>query len=301
VRQYNSLRKQNNGMLSACVTLALCVLLSGALLFGRLLTYTTEVRRQSIPLTRSSGITRVVADRLPRTALPVGGNRVLAAVPRSLTASPGFSAYDKDTVWSGETHVEIFSLSYDNETGQTTVHSQDGLKVLAPGTGNTYEFALENTGNVSLDYTMEMDAWYSDTEYPIPVQVRVTDGSGGILLGSPEEMVDVLRLSEVRESGVISRGYVQNYDLQWQWPFEKDDAYDTLLGNLAAEGRDLTLTVVIRTTASCSLDPQEPGGEPPQTGDTTQIALYAVLMVGSMAGLLAVLLLRKKEEGNEAN
>jgi len=280
------------------VTLALCVLLSGALLFGRLLTYTTEVRRQSIPLTRSSGITRVVADRLPRTALPVGGNRVLAAVPRSLTASPGFSAYDKDTVWSGETHVEIFSLSYDNETGQTTVHSQDGLKVLAPGTGNTYEFALENTGNVSLDYTMEMDAWYSNTEYPIPVQVRVTAGDGRYLLGSEEEMVDVLRLSEVQESGVISRGYIQPYNLQWQWPFSLDDAYDTLLGNLAVEN-DLSLTIVIRTTASCSLDPQEPGGEPPQTGDTTQIALYAVLMLASMAGILVTLLLRKKEEIHE--
>ena len=298
MRQYNSLRKQNNGMLSTLVTLALCVLLSAVLLFSRLLSYSTESRRQSIPLTRSSGITKVVADRIPRAALPIGCPQMLAVTPRSLTAAPGFSAYDKDTVWSGETNVEIFRLTYDNETGETTVKSQDGLKVLAPGTGNTYEFALENTGNVSLDYTMEMDAWYSNTEYPIPVQVRVTAGDGRYLLGSEEEMVDVLRLSEVQESGVISRGYIQPYNLQWQWPFSLDDAYDTLLGNLAVEN-DLSLTIVIRTTASCSLDPQEPGGEPPQTGDTTQIALYAVLMLASMAGILVTLLLRKKEEIHE--
>jgi len=132
VRQYNSLRKQNNGMLSTLVTLALCVLLSAVLLFSRLLSYSTESRRQSIPLTRSSGITKVVADRIPRAALPIGCPQMLAVTPRSLTAAPGFSAYDKDTVWSGETNVEIFRLTYDNETGETTVmpgygHQTDSL------------------------------------------------------------------------------------------------------------------------------------------------------------------------------
>jgi hypothetical protein len=39
------------------------------------------------------------------------------------------------------------------------------------------------------------------------------------------------------------------YILQWRWPFDIDDEYDTMLGNLAVE-EDISLTIVIRTTAS---------------------------------------------------
>ena len=45
---------------------------------------------------------------------------------------------------------------------------------------------------------------------------------------------------------VLKKGYVMPYTLSWQWPFEGDDAYDTMLGNLE---EDLTLTIVIETYA----------------------------------------------------
>ena len=297
MRNYASLRKSNKSSMLAVMTLALCVILSAAMLFSRLLVYSPASECQYIPLTRSNGITHVT--RSSRTGLPLGRPVMLTATPL-LLAAPGFQAYDENTVWSGETDVEIFSIRYDNESGVTTVRSRDGAKVLAPGTGSTYHFALENTGNVALDYTLEMEAWFSDAAYPIPVATSVVGHDGQYLLGSAEEMVDVLRLVEVQQSGTIAAGNIMPYALNWEWPFELDDAYDTMLGNMAVE-EDITLTVVIRTTASYSEDPDEPGGIPPQTGDTAHIELYAIMMVVSMAGILALLLLRDKEKEYETD
>ena len=297
MKDYASLRKKNSGNLAMLIVLGVCVLLSATLLFSRLLNYSPMERVQQIPLTKSNGITHVTADRGRTAAVPMPP-KVLAATPLML-ASPGFEARDKDTVWSGETDIEIFSIRYDNESGEVTVRSQDDAKVLAPGVGGSYSFELANTGNVSLDYTMEMDAWFSDTQYPIPVVVRVTDRQNRYLLGSEEEMADVLQLSQVQEEGTIAAGYVRQYTLEWEWPFEVDDAYDTMLGNLAVE-EDIVLTVQIRTTATGSDDPDAPGGDEPITGDTAKVGLYAILMVVSLGGILFILLPRGKEEANEA-
>ena len=286
---YASLRKKNSGSLAAVIALVVCVLLSATMLFSRLIAYAPAQKTQRIPLTKSNGVTHVTTK--PRAGVIPPTGRVLAA-PMML-ANPGFEASDENTVWTGETDVEIFSISYDNETGETTVRSQNDAKVLAPGVGDSYSFELENTGNVSLDYTLEMDAWFSDTEYPIPVVVSVENGGGEWLLGSGEEMVDVLRLSEVKEAGVIAAGYVRGYTLHWEWPFEVDDVYDTMLGNLAVEN-DITLTVAIRTSASYYSD-DDPGGYPPQTGDESHILLYGVLMFLSLAGLLLLLAMAWKE------
>lgn len=320
MKDYASLRKSNKSNVLAIAALALCVILSATMLFSRLMVYSPMSKCQYIPLTQSNGITHVTksvqSNGITHVSKSVQSNGIthvrksirsgiaevshgtLEARPLFL-ASPGFEARDENTVWSGETDVEIFSIQYDNESGETTVRSKDGTKVLAPGTGSTYEFALENTGKVALDYTLEMEAWFSDAAYPIPVVASVVGHEGEYLLGSAEEMVDVLRLEEVRQSGTVAAGNIMPYALNWEWPFELDDAYDTMLGNLAVE-EDLTLTVVIRTTATYSHNPDSPGGIPPQTGDTAHIELYAIMMVASLAGVLMILLLRNKEKKHEA-
>lgn len=298
MNDYASLRKKNSSTLAAVIVLLMCVVLSGTLLFGRLLSYSAAERTQRIPLTKSNGITHVTSSTVWTAAVP-RRTGVLAATPLFLS-SPGFETRDENTVWTGETDVEIFSIHYDNESGETTVRSQDDMKVLAPGVGSSYTFELENTGNVSLDYTMEMDAWFSHQDYPIPVVARVTDSTDNYYLGSEEKMLDVLRLSEVKAAGTIAAGYVRAYTLEWEWPFERgDDEYDTMLGNMAVD-EDITLTIQIRTTATCNEDPQAPGGDNPVTGDTSRVGLYAILMVASLGGILFILLLRGKEEVNEA-
>ena len=289
---------------AAVAVLALCVAVSASLLFAQLMDYVAQERQLLIPLTESNRVTAVTAAKKTQTA------NLSARIPSAATAAyrgdaaaavmahPGFHTQDENTVWSGETAVEIFRFSYSNDSGEVTVHSQSGHKLLAPGTSNTYRFALHNTGNVSLDYTVEMEAYFSTPEYPIPVDVRVTDWQGAYLAGSQEQMDDVMALNAVRQSGTVAAGNVYPYELEWAWPYESgNDEYDTMLGNLAVED-DLTLTVVIRTMAQYSEDPDKPGGTP-QTGDTTQVALLAGAMVVSLAGVLALLLLRGRKDDDE--
>ena len=288
MNEYAALRQKNIKRLPAVFFLFLCVVLSGCMLFSRLMRFAPVDTRHYIPLTRGNGLTHVtVTPAAPRTA--VFGSPLL------LSARPGFQVVDNGTIWSSETDIEIFRVSYQNGECQVTVNSQNGDTVLAPGTSNTYQFVLENTGNVPLAYTMSMEAYFSHTDYPIPISVRLTDLNGEYLLGSEEKAAPVMELNGVSREGTVRVDHLVPYTLQWEWPFSEDDAYDTLLGNMATE-EDITLTIVIRTTASYTDSPNPGDDEPPQTGDTTSIAFLLLLMVGSFAGMLVLLLPRKKQE-----
>lgn len=300
MNDYASLRKSNNSTFMAVVALALCVVVTATMLFSRLLGYSTSVAQQMIPLTESSGATVVTAaqKQLLQPAQPtinLLSARSDAAVYTLDETKPGFQVSDDNTIWTGETAVEIFRVSYENGEGKVTVNSGRGDKVLAPGTENEYVFTLQNTGNVDLDYTLTMEAYFSDGEKIIPVVARLVDYEGNYLVGSAESYADVLELNNVMEENGLTAGYVAPYTLQWQWPFEGDDAYDTWLGNEAVN-EDITLTIVIHTTAEYGS-----GGGMPETGDTSHVMLLSCLMVGSFAGMLVLLLLpkRKAEEAHE--
>ena len=293
---YSSLRKQNNGSWLAAAVLALCVLLSGSMLFSRLVTYSPADTRHYIPLTESGGVTQVVVGSVDEsgnitfrreTPYTAGRSPMLSASP--FLSTTWFRAYDENTVWSGQTDIEIFKVSYENGSGQVTVNSSNGEKVLAPGTENSYSFALENTGHENVKYEMTMEAFFTDGTYVIPVEARVFDHEGSYYAGSAEGYADVLELNQVSDSGTLKPGYIMPYTLQWRWPFEIDDAYDTMLGNLAVE-EDITLTIVIRTIASYT--PRADDGIP-KTGDSSHVVMYSVIMVLSLAALILLFLLRR--------
>ena len=145
---------------------------------------------------------------------------------------------------------------------------------------------------------MSMKAFLSSDEYTIPVKAKVTkDTDKEYLLGSDKEYADVLELNNVSDTGTLARGHVMPYTLTWQWPFEGNDAYDTMLGNL---DEDLTLTIIIETTASYA--PPTAEGGVPKTGDTGSVGMWFALMLASLVGMLILLLLkrRKGEENEEA-
>ena len=300
MNNYSSLRKQNKrSTLPAVISLALCVILSATVLFSRLVVFAAEDAQHYIPLTRSSGSTHVNVGQRQEDGSIIYDSLQITPVNRMLlTAKPGFIVYDENTVWSGETNVEIFRVTYSNGEGVATVKSNRGDKVLAPGTENTYRFTLENTGNVSLDYTLSMEAYFSHTDTPIPIVARVVDYKGNYLAGSAEEKTGVLDLNQVDQTGTLSAGYVAPYTLEWEWPFEVDDEYDTMLGNMA-EDEDISLTIVIKTTASYNPDPDAPGGNP-STGDDIPIGLLVGVMAVSALGLIFLLLLGRKREEEDA-
>lgn len=209
---------------------------------------------------------------------------------------PGFEAGDDKTVWSTNTRVEIFRVSYVNGEQIITVKSDNGEKVIAPGTENSYTFKLKNTGNVALDYTVELDAYFTPADIEIPITGRLNRYDGKWVVGGRDDYVNVPVLDVAEDNGTLGAGKYTYYTLDWMWPFEGgDDELDTMLGNLATE-QDLIFTIVIKTTATESDDPYDDGGiTPPQTGDNSNLALWITLAISSFAMLVFLLFFQRKE------
>ena len=88
--------------------------------------------------------------------------------------------------------------------------------------------------------------------------------------------------------------------MEWEWPFERggaeEDAYDTLLGNLAME-RDISMTVIIRTHAEAEIPDATP-----DTGDDTNITLMIIIAIAALAVVVILVLLpRLKKKGEDSD
>ena len=156
-------------------------------------------------------------------------------------------------LWGTETQVDIFKSSYKNGRQEITVAGKNNEKVIAPGTENTYTFALKNTDDGWMDYKVMVEAFFTGldgTGKTIPVQARLQGQSW--LVGSETEYRPVLELDGVEESSILRPKSHTTYTLQWQWPFEQDlngdgfiddgDALDTWLAN---QSNDVSLTIRI--------------------------------------------------------
>lgn len=235
--------------------------------------------------------TDAVGSKENRPSDPTPGSNAGAA------AKPGFEAGDDKTVWTTDTPIEIFRISYENGEPVITVNSDDGEKVIAPGTSNSYTFKLKNTGNTSIDYRLTVDAYFTPSDLRIPIRAKLSRYDGRWLVGSADGYGTVDALDAVEDSASLSAGRYTYYTLEWEWPFESgDDAYDTLLGNRATE-EDLLFTVVLRTTA------EEGGGgggiEPPKTGDSLGTIFWGALIAGGMTVLLIVVIPGRRRDSDD--
>ena len=207
---------------------------------------------------------------------------------------PGFKVVDAEQTWVSANKISIFKVSYDNETGETTVSGTGNNKVIAPGTTNTYYFELINTGNTGLDYQVKMDASLSDNINSIPVDVKLSDHNGRYVLGSETLWQNVSVMNDVVDEGKLSKGNKARYVFSWQWPYESgNDEYDTYLGDLAVE-EDVTLTVNITVVATGN---GSATGGIVTTGDNSQVVLYAGL--AGVSALLMIFLLMKTKKGED--
>ncbi len=285
---------KQNRISALLAVLALLVLLSCVMLSGQLLTV-----NQSVPRT-------TIAVAIPRDA-KLSAIHAVRLSNRNLLEEPRVSVHDNKQTWDTDTQVDIFCATYENESGQITVDSPYGDHLIAPGTANDYEFYIENTGDVTLNYSLEAEgtaiATIDGIDYEIPIQARFYDSYDQMyLLGTETLWMDLEALDTVADSGTIASGKVMKYVLHWQWPFEQEsgDAYDTLLGNMAAAGDDLTVRVRLAVTVSAADDPQAPGGdESPKTGDDFNIMVWMILGIVSFAALLVTLNKARKGDAHE--
>ena len=206
---------------------------------------------------------------------------------------PGFEVYDDNVVWQTMTDVEIFKVTYD-EKGDISVDGTDD-KVFAPGTGNSYKFVLENTGETPIEYTMEVEAFFSNEDVFIPIETKFHDYEGNYYVGGEGNSWEpALELNNVRKTEELDVGRHRTFTLDWQWAFEGSteggDVYDTMLGNMAVD-EDLELTIIIRTVAQADEIPLDPGGE---TGDDNTILICSIILVAAL-GLICILAILKRK------
>ena len=226
----------------------------------------------------------------------VGTTTTTATSATSATKAPTFQIEDEKQVWSTDTRVEIFRVSYENGEQVVTVHSADGDRLIAPGTANTYVFKLKNTGSAAVQYRLEINATVEGAD-TLPVEARLSRYDGHWLAGDSHTYADLTVLDAAMDDTALGAGRFTYYTLDWQWPFEGDDRLDTLLGN---QTEDVTLTIEIKTTATLYEDPDDDSGlRAPETGDTTRRSLWIALAVGSAAMMLLFLLAGRRRDEDE--
>lgn len=197
------------------------------------------------------------------------------------------------------TEIQIFHTAYD-ETGEITVQSAAGDKVVAPGTENQYDVYVRNVGEVPISYVLEAQSFVTvqvnGEAVQIPVDASFSTPKKRYLLGAEDHLMHLSGLDGVKDSAGLSPAHQAKYTLTWRWPFDGEDELDTMLGNLAAAGEELTVKVAFQVTAS--YDPNAVGGSP-MTGDTATIGLWVALFVTSAFILMIVLFWRKREQDEE--
>jgi len=212
-------------------------------------------------------------------------------------AKPGFETEDEQTEWETLTKVELFRTSYKNNKQEIVIQSSKGDKVIAPGARNSYVFKVKNTGNVALDYAVELSTVFTSEDYTIPIQIRINRFDGKWVVGDQNTFVDANTMETVADSETLGAGNYAYYTVEWMWPFESgDDGYDTFLGDLSVE-QNVTFSLIIETTATESDDPGDEGGiGPPKTGDSFGIIMWIVLAAVSFAMMIMLIALRKQEQ-----
>lgn len=195
--------------------------------------------------------------------------------------------------------IQVFYAEYD-ESGEVTVKSDFGDRVVAPGTENRYDLYVRNVGKVPISYILEAESRITvdvnGKQTEIPIKASFYTPRGIYLLGEEESLDNLGKLDGVKDGSGLSPENQAKYTLCWSWPFDGDDEFDTLLGNLAAEGEALTVKVAFNVTAS--YDPDAAGGMP-ITGDTSSVGLWVAVFVISTFILIILLFSRKKENDEE--
>ena len=156
---------------------------------------------------------------------------------------PELDAYDDNVSWETSTDVDLFKTAYLDPSGKLiTVESDDGTKVIAPGTSNDYHFSLKNTGNVSLDYTLDLEGIFELSDRKLPFEVRLKKDNE-LVVGADDVWSSVYELNDTVEKGTLPVGKYVGYTLEWQWPYESgeddvlflNDINDTAIGDASAE------------------------------------------------------------------
>ena len=195
--------------------------------------------------------------------------------------------------WETGKTVNIFQAQYANGDGVTTVVSQDGTKLIAPGTETVYEFTMYNNGNVAVVYETDLSFEFSiggvkQTDYVFPLKARLVTENGEYLIGSESEWVNIKDATVSAHVSTLGASSCETFSLQLKWEFEGgNDELDTLYGNQSVE-QGVSLTLGINSYAEEHIDPTAKGGTPidgegavKEHGGTIRWLWFILLMINA--------------------
>lgn len=225
-------------------------------------------------------------------------------------------------VWNSQTDLGILRISYKNGERYITAAGETNAKIIAPGTVKEYTFQMQNTEDVSMDYSMTAEARILPLSTDVPLQIRVKRADGKYLIGGADDWVPLKSIDAVKGKATLDVGKLDNYTLQWRWPFESgNDAHDTALGN-EAKTQEITMSITIKTIATPtpaqgensestkqnnsgnsikleeSYNPMHPSqdSDPSQTGDTGFAPYVVVALIALFVIVLLIVVRRIKDE-----
>ncbi len=208
-------KKMNISGIWAIVVLLALLVAASAILLGNFIKRYTAYEKNVISVMADA---QAIKDRYNDPDLPAG-------------AVPGVTTEGLEAKWETETSIDLFKTTYSDANGNVTVQSNNGDKVIAPGTTNYYIFTIKNTGNISLDYSLVLDGVFQIQDHPLPFYVRLRCGYEW-LVGDPEHWIHVDELGEVTAQRTLPRNTSDTYVFEWQWPYEADKESDQLIGDL---------------------------------------------------------------------
>ena len=242
------------------------------------------------------------------------------------SGSAGGNGSSQDPTYENGSSFDLFKDTYVNEKGEIIAQSGNGDKIIAPGTHNDYYFSIKNTGNISLDYTLELVSDFTFREAELPIVVRLSKGNE-YFIGSADQWIPWKDMHEAAKGldtvRTLPSGASDNYLFEWQWPLEigKDifgewnqalaDANnnkDTNLGSLGSQsGTNFSLDIKTNATVTEGAVPVDGSGNTLFTNifkrlDVTYVGIWIILIVMATLGLIGLFIyfiiayLREKEE-----
>ena len=187
-------------------------------------------------------------------------------------------------------NVNIFQASYVNGEGVTTVVSQDGTSLIAPGTQSTYRFSMYNNGNMAVVYQTDLDFTFkigglAQAQYQFPLKVRLYTQNGDYLIGGESTWVNVSEAVVSAHVSQLGASSFETFTVELMWQFEGgNDELDTLYGDTAVD-MGVSLTLGINTYAEEHIDPTAKGGTPidgaesQEAGGTVRVLWLVLLLI----------------------
>lgn len=216
---------------------------------------------------------------------------------------------DKDKIWDTKSDIDIFDSSITNKDEIVIVKSENGDNLIAPGTFNEYTFNLKNTGNIAIDYDVNMRAILKINNVEssfenFPIVVRLKNYNGEYLLGNDETWLSIEEINDFLDQGILGVNNYAYYTLEWKWD-GKDDRLDTALGT-SAVSNDIDLIVEISTSSTPAEKPSATGGilqndndlinQKIKIGGTIKVIPFTILIILIILVSITLIVLKRKNK-----